>query len=312
MNEKYSEFLKSFEGMQADGTTQMLAYYSRLGDFDYSECTVDDLKELIKEFNPRTVTVVTRIMLVMRKYANFLNDNHFIETLSKLNRKDVWNEIKPDMTKKFFSNEDIEELFEAINLDNELNNVVYYRSLIRCIYEGIYSKDLSVLKNLKSTDLNGNVITVREDSGNTYELEISKKLADDIKELGYIDYWVQRNARTEYEIKTIGEDKRSCFKINRRRDGVTYYDYYYKRMHFIFKKYYGHVVSPFVIYISGMMHRIKIALEKNGFTLRESFMEQNRDILTREIIEHEMKRSNCNMLLGELKERVRGCIDNFE
>ncbi|MCM1223528.1 MAG: hypothetical protein NC548_54675 [Lachnospiraceae bacterium] len=312
MNEKYSEFLESNREMLSKETIQLLTYYSNLGDYDYSDCTTDDLKELIKEFKPRTVTVVTRIMLVMRKYANFLNDTHFIETLNQLDRKEVWNEIKPDMTKKFFSNEEVEEIFDAINLDNELNNEVYYRGLIRCIYEGIYSKDLSVLKNLKSTDLNGNIITVREDSGNTYELEISEKLVDDIKELGYIDYWVLRNARVEYEVKTIGEDKRSCFKINHRRDGVAYYDYYYKRMNFIFKKYYGHVVSPYVIYISGMMHRIKLALEKNGFTLRESFVEQNRDILTREIIEHEMKRSNCGMTLGDLKERIRGCIDNFE
>ncbi len=193
-----------------------------------------------------------------------------------------------------------------------MNNAIYYRTLIRCIYEGIYSKDLSVLKNLKSTDLKGRIVTVKEDIGHIYELEVSEQLADDIKELGYIDYWIQRNARAEYTVKIIGEDKYSCFKINRRNDGVAYYDYYYKRIHFIFKKYYGRIVSPYVIYISGMMYRIKIALEKNGFTLRESFMEQNRDSLTREIIEYEMKKSNCNMALAELKERIRGCIDNFE
>lgn len=312
MNKKYSEFLKSCEATQSDGTIHMMKYYSYLGDYDYSECTTDDLKQLIKYSNPKAITVVTRIILVMRKYANFLNDTHFIETVNKLERKEVWNEIKSDMTKKFISNEDIEDIFKCINLDNELNNEIYYRTLIRCIYEGIYSKDLSVIKNLKSTDVNGQIVTVREDSGHTYELEISEQLTDDIKELGYIDYWIQRNARVEYKIKTIGEDKHSCFKINRRGDGVTYYDYYYKRMHFIFKKYYGQIVSPYVIYISGMIHRIKLALEKNGFTLRESFMEQNRDILTREIIEHEMKRSNCNISLTELKERIRGCIDNFE
>jgi len=89
---------------------------------------------------------------------------------------------------------------------------MYYKSLFRSLYEGIYSDDMSVLKNLRATDINNNIVTLREDNGNTYQMQIPADLADNLLQLPS-EPFLRRNRNATFPITVSGVYNDSCFKI---------------------------------------------------------------------------------------------------
>ena len=68
---------------------------------------------------------------------------------------------------------------------------------------------------------------------------------------------------------------------------------------------------PLQLYTSGLMHRIKIELERNNISLEEAFADNSRDKMAHLIIQKELIRCNSNIEVGNFRELVKGHLDSF-
>ena len=183
----------------------------------------------------------------------------------------------------------------------------------RCIYEGIYSDDMSVLKNLRASDVHGNRITLHEDNGHTYDLKISDGLAFDLQELASKDAWERKNRYGICKVRMKGAYSDSIFKVEYRKTSspeAAKFSYYAK-LRKIADEYLEHKILPLQLYVSGVMHRIILALEAHGLSVEEAFAENARNRYAYEIISAELRRCNYTGYIGNFREMVKGHVDSF-
>lgn len=309
MNDTYRSFMETFE---SPNTFKVVKSYQAIGDYDYTNCTEEYVENIILNMQPNTPMAITRICSVFTAYAKYLNNNQLQYIISNIDRNKLWERAKPNAPKKFISNKRFKEVYKDIGMFEELNPT-YYQSLFRCLYEGIYNDDMSVIKNLRASDINGNIVTLHEDNGNCYDLEISTELAEDLKELGLNNVWERRNRYGVFQMKVDGICSDSCFKVEIRNNSSQYaYRYsYYRLLRKIVKEYVEYNLLPKDIFISGIMYRITLKLKENNISLEEAFSLYNRDDLVAKIISDELKR--CNHIIDfSFKEVVKGHIDVFD
>jgi hypothetical protein len=196
----------------------------------------------------------------------------------------------------------------------EEHNALYYELLFSCIYYGIYNDDLSVIKNLRSSNINDDgTILLQEDNGHSYKFKIPERLAKDLKQLASINTWNRPNRFGICNVDMRGAYSDSVFKIESRNtasDG-SYRFSYYAKLRKISKEYLGHGLLPLQLYTSGIMHRIKAELEKNNMSLEEAFSDNNRNKMAHLIISKELIRCNSGIELGNFREMVKGHLDSF-
>lgn len=125
---------------------------------------------------------------------------------------------------------------------------------------------MSVLKNLRSSNIDGDTVTLVPDEGDEYEIGITDRLARDLIALGEIDTWERRNRYGTAKIKIVGLHSDSCFKVEiRKDDSKELYRYaYYRLLRKVSKEYLEYNLLPLQIYVSGIMHRIKSNLSAEG------------------------------------------------
>jgi hypothetical protein len=154
---------------------------------------------------------------------------------------------------------------------------------------------------------------LKEDNGNEYELLISNELAKDLKKLAEINIWERRNRFGTCQIKTTGLYKDSCFKVETRKNASQYsYRYtYYRILRKISKEYLEYSILPLELYISGIMHRIEIDLNRHDIELQEAFSSRNKNRTVNKIISEELRRCNCNTEVKNFREIVIGHLDVF-
>lgn len=282
----------------------------------------DDIIDLILSVSPTSYMMAESYLYTVKAYVSYIGDEKASQTLSKIKVGDIWNEnTKPKDTKKFLSEQDFKELINEIEMKEDFN-VDFYTAILQCIYEGIYIEDLSVLKNLRGSDIHGNIVTLREDNGSVYDLEISQQLADKLLKLSNTHIWNRRNRNSDgYEITIYGEYHDSCFKIEQRKEKGSaeqevqrYRKVYLAWISKITSKYIGNSVRPLYIYVSGIMCRIKHIFEDDntGFDLRFAFVENPRFRMTGILIEKELERCHYNKPRYQLNKMVNGYIDVFE
>ena len=183
--EKIKEFINSFE---VENTAKVIKHV--LGDVkkkieNYSKL---ELEQFVFDKEPNSYRAITTICYVIGVYAKWLNKNYplegnnLLELVTSIDKKELWKKIKPTARKKFVTYYDLKRIINDIELYEEFNEL-YYKTLLRCIYEGIYSEDMSVIKNLRGSDIHENAIILREDNGHVYNLTITTELAKDIIEL---------------------------------------------------------------------------------------------------------------------------------
>jgi hypothetical protein len=233
--------------------------------------------------------------------------------ISSLDKKLLWKKAKPYAKKKFISYEQYKQIIKDIAMYEEYNQL-YYELLFACIYNGIYSDDLSVIKNMRHSDIDDNgVVTLHEDNGHSYKLKVSEKLSQDLKKLANISTWQRPNRFGICNVNMRGLHSDSVFKIEDRKtssDG-SYRFTYYSKLRKIAKEYVEYPLLPLQLYTSGIMHRIKIELEKNNITLEEAFTQNNRDKMSHLIISKELMRCNSSIELSNFREIVKGHLDSF-
>ena len=307
MGNDFEGFLETFD---SPNTKKVINSLKAIGEHDYSNCTPIDVEQIILSMNPGSPKAITTITYAMSLYAKYLNNDMLYNIVQDIDRSALWSMAKPIAPKKFISHKRFQEVYKDIEMYEDYN-ALYQQTLFKCLYEGIYSDDMSVIKNLKSSDVSGNKVTLREDNGNVYDVYVSDKLAEDLIKLGDVDIWERNNRFGTCKINIVGLYEDSCFKAESRKGSKEYsYRYtYYRILRKISKTYLDYNLLPLQIYISGIMHRIKLNLEMRGISLEEAFANKNKDRLVAKIIFDELKRCNCNTEVKNFREMVIGHLD---
>ena len=95
-------------------------------------------------------------------------------------------------------------------------NALYYELLFSCIWNGLYNEDLSVIKNLRSSNISDNgIVILEEDNGHTYKLRIPEKLASDLKQLANISVPEARQLMIKpFDKSILGGIEKAIFEAN--------------------------------------------------------------------------------------------------
>lgn len=305
--DKYKDFLFSIE---SEKSRSVYKSYSSLGEFDYTDCDYDLVVKAILSTNPKNVKAITTACNVLKKYAKYLGDTHLIRVVDTVDRKKLWEDIKPDEIQKYISHSQYKSICHEIEMYEE-HNSLYYTTLFMAVYEGIYNADLSVIKNLRIKNIKDDKVLLIPDNGESYWLNVSKELIDNLRELSEESYWEQ-NARYGYvQNKLIGKYPDVCFKTVQRK-GTVYEDSFYRtRLRKISTDYVEYSLSPFDLFISGMMFRITEKLKEEGISLQEAFSLHNRDKRVAEIFSDEFNRCRYSNVVRNFRELVVNHLDVF-
>lgn len=278
-----------------------------------------ELEQFILDRKPSSPKEIITITYVLSSYAKWLKENdiinndNFYQIVQSLDKKLLWKKAKPQAKKKFISYKQYRAVVKDIATYEEFN-ALYYESLFSCIYYGIYNDDLSVIKNLKKSDINDNgVIMLHEDNGHSYKIKVPERLAKDLKQLADINIWERKNRFGICKVDMRGAHSDSVFKIENRSTASndSYRFTYYAKLRKIAKEYLEYTLLPLQLYTSGIMHRIKTELDKNEIPLEEAFAQNSRNRIAHLIIQKELIRCNSSIEVGNFRELVKGHLDSF-
>lgn len=310
MSEDFKRFV---ETLQAQNTIKVVMSLQVIGEYDYSNCTPDKLEQIILGIQPNSPKAIITICYVMSLYAKYLDNQKLYQMIQDMDKNKVWAKAKPNASKKFISHSLFDEVYHDIGVYEEFNSF-YYQTLFRCLYEGIYNDDMSVIKNLRASDIKGNVVELHEDDGNSYELQISNELANGLRELAMYDVWERKNRSGICHIKLSGVYSDSCFKVEFRggSDESSYRYSYYRSLRKISKEYLEYNLLPLQLYVSGIMYRIGLKLNEYGISFEDAFATHNRDRVVSGIIASELSRCNCKTEVKNFRQMVKGHLDVFK
>lgn len=278
-----------------------------------------ELEQFILNRKPSSPKEIITIVYVLSSYAKWLKENNiingddFLQIVQSLDKKLLWKKSKPNAKKKFISYEQYKTVIKDIATYEEFN-ALYYESLFSCIYHGIYNDDLSVIKNLKKSDISDDgVIMLHEDNGHSYKIKVPERLAKDLKQLADINIWERKNRFGVCKVEMRGAHSNSVFKIENRStaSNESFRFTYYAKLRKIAKEYLEHTLLPLQLYTSGIMHRIKIELNKNDIALEDAFAQNSRNRMAHLIIQKELLRCNSGVEVGNFRELVKGHLDSF-
>ena len=278
-----------------------------------------ELEQLILDRKPNSPKEIVTVCYVLGSYSKWLQEQNIVDNdnlyqlINSLDKKLLWKKCKPNAKKKFISEKDYQRVVKDIATYEEYN-ALYYELLFSCIWNGIYSDDLSVIKNMRKSDIDDNgIITLHEDNNHTYKIKIPERLATDLKKLADINMWQRPNRYGICNVEMRGVYNDSIFKVEHRSTSSngSYRFTYYSKLRKIAKEYLEHSLLPLQLYTSGIMHRIKVELEKNNISLEEAFTDNSRNKMAHLIIQKELIRCNSSIEVGNFRELVKGHIDSF-
>ena len=316
---KIKEFIDSIE---VENTAKVVKHVLDGVDVKLETFTVRKLEKFVLDRKPNSPKSIATICYVIGLYAKWLDSQNsgdgtkLLELVQNLDKKKLWKKAKPTARKKFVTHADFKRVIKKIELYEEFNDL-YYRTLFRCVYEGIYCDDMSVIKNLRGSDVHGSTVTLREDNGHTYKFKITPQLAADIVELSRKQIWERRNRYGICKVDMRGLYPDSVFKVEKRKSAKPQDDSslrfcYYDKLRKISDEYLDTHISPLQLYISGIMHRIASKLKRKDITIKEAFAENNRSRENHMLIEAELVRCNYGSEYGNFKEIVKGHLDMFD
>lgn len=306
------EFKRFVETLQAPNTIKVVTSLKVIGDYDYSNCTPTDLEKIILNMKPNSPKAIITICYVMSLYARYLGNEKLYQMIQDVDRNKLWLKAKPNASRKFISHSLFTEVYHDIGVYEEFNSF-YYQTLFRCLYEGIYNDDMSVVKNLRASNINGNIAVLYDDDGNSYKLQISNELANGLRELAMYDVWERKNRSGICHIKLSGIYPDSCFKVEMRSraDDSSYRYSYYRSLRKISKEYLEYNLLPLQLYVSGIMYRIGLKFEEQDIDLEDAFSTHNRDRIVSGIIADELHRCNFKTEVKNFRQMVKGHLDVF-
>lgn len=317
---KLEEFLDDNISKNESYGTSLKWHITRLQaicDFDtIMEMSADKLLELLVEVHPTNSRAITGYLNALRRYAEYVGNQKFIAVSKQIKVKEIWNKCSGTIQqqRKFVSHSEFQSLISNLQ-DEDVMNVDYYVALLQAIYEGIYSDDLTALSNLRGQDIHDNVVIVRCDGKEPFELEISHDLVEKLKDMADLRIWEKKNRCGEFSIPIEGECYDSCFKVENRNNIPNrsyrhcYYRYIRKVAELVELDYQLRAKN---LYISGIMHRVKIQLEEKGMTLEQAFAFNRRWGEDVDIVRKELERVHYPYFYRNFTSLVTGYIGDFQ
>lgn len=277
------------------------------------------IEQLIIDMKPSSSKEITTAIYVFASYIKWLQEQNIIknddlyQSIQSLDKKLLWKKCKPRAKKKFISGDEYQRAIKDIAMYEE-HNALYYELLFGCVWNGIYSDDLSVIKNLRSSDINDNgIVMLHEDNGHSYKLRVPERFAKDLKQLGGINTWHRPNRFGICNVEMRGMYPDSIFKVEHRTTASngSYRFSYYSKLRKIAQNYLEHSLLPLQLFASGLMFRIKTELNKNGISLEEAFADNSRNKIAHLIIEKELIRCNSGIEITNFREMTKGHLEIF-
>lgn len=310
MNENMERFIDSIE---SPNSQKVAKFALKDVDENLENCSLMGLEQIILNKKPSSQKEITTIIYIFSSYAKWLNNDNLYHALQSLDKNLLWKKAKPQAKKKFINNEQYQRVIKDVATYEEFN-ALYYELLFSCIWNGIYNDDLSVIKNLRASNIGDDgIVILEEDNGHVYKFKISEKLASDLKQLASINTWQRQNRFGICNVEMRGVYQDSVFKIENRSTASndSYRFTYYAKLRKIAKEYLEHSLLPLQLYTSGIMYRIKNELEKNSISLEEAFADNSRNKIAHLIIQKELIRCNSSIELGNFRELVKGHLESF-
>ena len=307
------------ESIQVPNTAKVVKFVLKNVDANIEDYSLMELEQFILDRKPSSQKEIITTCYVLGMYAKWLREegvvshDNLYQMIQSLDKKLLWKKAKPNAKKKFISHEQYERVVKDIATYEEYN-ALYYELLFSCIYFGIYNDDLSVIKNLRSSNIKDDgIIILQEDNGHTYKFKIPEKLALDLKQLANISTWQRPNRYGICNVDMRGAYPDSVFKIENRStaSNESFKFTYYAKLRKIAKEYLEYSLLPLQLYTSGIMHRIKSELDKNDISLEEAFAQNSRNKMAHLIIQKELIRCNSSVEIGNFRELVKGHLDSF-
>lgn len=233
-----------------------------------------------------------------------------------IDRRDILKLAKKNGAFKtvFITNREYREALRNIEQKVEYNSE-YLSALFQAIYEGIYCNDMSVIRNLRYSDINGNVVTLHSDEDGQWDIEISDELKERLFRSSIIQKYSRQGRFGETKHTLVGDHYDSCFKIARRIGDKNLSRSTRQSYIDLIKRLCVQIdinVTPKNLFISGMISRIKEGLHSNGYTIEEAFSFYQRDKEIAKIIITELHKYNYDISVGKFMETVTGHADMFE
>lgn len=310
MNDNMERYIGSIESPNSQKVAKFVLKDIEDGIENYG---VIEMEQAILNKKPSSPKEIITIVYILSSYAKYLENDNMYQILQSFDKKLLWKKCKPSAKKKFISYEQYQRVIKDIATFEEYN-ALYYELLFSCIYNGIYSDDLSVIKNLRKSNISDDgTILLQEDNGHTYKFKVAEKLAKDLKQLADINEWQRPNRFSVCNVDMRGAYSDSVFKIENRSTASndSYKFSYYARLRKIAKEYLEYSLLPLQLYTSGVMHRIKVELERNKIPLEGAFADNSRDKMSHLIIQKELIRCNSSIEVGNFRELVKGHLDSF-
>lgn len=299
--------------IQVPNTAKVVKFVLRDTNVDIENFSLMELEQFILDRKASSPKEIITICYVLGLYAKWIPNDNLYEMIQSLDKKLLWEKSKPNAKKKFISYEQYKRVIHDIEMYEEYNSL-YYTALFGCLWSGVYNDDLSVIKNMKKSDIESDgMITLHEDNGHTYKIKVSERLAKDLTQLADINTWQRPNRFGICNVDMRGVYPDSVFKIENRSTASndSFRFTFYAKLRKIAKEYLEYSLLPLQLYTSGIMHRIKIELDKNSITLEDAFAQNSRNRLAHLIISKELIRCNSNIEVGNFRELVKGHLDSF-
>lgn len=316
MNGNVERFINSIESLNSQKVAKFALKNVEDNIENYNQM---EIEQFILDRKPSSPKEIVTVCYILGSYSKWLleqgvidNDNLY-QIVNSLDKKLLWKKCKPNAKKKFISEKEYKRVIKDIATYEEYN-ALYYELLFSCIWHGLYNDDLSVIKNLRSSNIgNDGMVTLQEDNGHVYKLRIPEKLASDLKQLASINSWQRPNRYGICNVDMRGVYPDSVFKIESRStaSNESFRFTYYAKLRKIAKEYLEHSLLPLQLYTSGVMSRIKIELDRNGISLEEAFADNSRNKMAHLIISKELIRCNSSVEVGNFRELVKGHLDSF-
>lgn len=332
--DKIEDFLNDFYNNKENDKNKritckkILSYYQKTKKhisniLEYNET---QYKELLRYFAPSSLVelsnLIYRISDVLKAYCKIYNIEWDNSTLVKIDKDELWFSFKQENDlKRYFDEKTYNNIIKQLDKDVLYDgNDLYYKTLFMAIYEGIYNKNLTEIKNLRVSDIDTktNIVTLNDDAGNQRELKISPELINNLIKLSKVNTWYKIQGRSTELVGAYigGEYEDSVFKIlsyNNKDKAKSYKEFYYRRLKVLCKEFLGYQTSPLQIYISGIMNRVYKELSNINIESKDLKKDDNSYTSTMKFfIGRECKRVNYNVNLSSFMRILKSYADVFD
>lgn len=266
--------------------------YKRLYDLSYNgfefleNVSEDELTAILTQLQLPSVDRIKRCIVYFKMYVKFCGYDNSLKILNDFNYDSFSDEsVKPI----YISHERLTRDLREIDRSDELN-AFYYTTLARAIYHGIWSKDYTILENLRAKDINDKTgeVRLRDNNGHEWTIIIPRSLAYDLVDLSEDTKWDKLNrggliSTNEFDC-TIADKvfKRIVYGKYKGSENEGFINSYRLKLRHLFKDVLEYNITPQNLFFSGMFYHINEELRTINSDLQTICNKQYSEVTTDE------------------------------